>query len=55
VTLLRLSDKGKYREVKAKKGILRSNVIAGFWLKPAWLWQPRRTKAEVLQEILRGQ
>jgi Uma2 family endonuclease len=52
VTLLRLNDKGKYREVKPKKGVLRSEVVTGFWLKPGWLWSPRRPKAEVLQEIL---
>jgi len=55
VRLLRLSAKSKYREVAAKQGVLHSDVLTGFWLKPSWLWQqPRRRKSAVLREILRG-
>ena len=53
VHLFRLDGKGKYREVRPKNGILRSEVIAGFWLKPGWLWQvPRPPKHKILAEIL---
>ena len=53
VTLLRLDTKGKYREVAPKKGILRSAVLPGFWLKPEWLWQdPLPKKNDVLKDIL---
>ncbi len=53
VTLSRLNGHGKYREVRPKNGVLHSEVIAGFWFKPAWLWQqPRPVKQKVLAEIL---
>src|SRR5262245_44872857 len=55
VRLLRLGSKGKYREIPAREGVLHSEVLTGFWLKPAWLWQqPRRRKRDVLREILRA-
>lgn len=51
VTALRLSAKGKYREVKPVKGILHSTSLPGFWLRLEWLWQdPRpKTMATLLQ------
>ncbi|HZT79733.1 MAG TPA: Uma2 family endonuclease [Gemmataceae bacterium] len=53
VTLLRLDDKGKYREVRPRKGELHSTVLPGFWIRPEWLWQnPRPKKTQVLAEIL---
>jgi Uma2 family endonuclease len=53
VTLFRLDRKGKYREVRPKKGELHSRVLPGFWLRPEWLWQsPRPRKNDVLNEIL---
>ncbi len=53
VTLLRLAADGKYREVRPRKGILKSRVLPGFWLKTAWLWQqPLPRKADVLARIL---
>jgi Uma2 family endonuclease len=57
VTLYRLGPNKKYREVKPRKGELRSEVLTGFWLRPRWIWQqPRRKKADVFSEILsRGQ
>ncbi|HEY7309432.1 MAG TPA: Uma2 family endonuclease [Gemmataceae bacterium] len=54
VTLLRLTAGGAYREVKPRKGVLHSQVLSGFWLRPAWLWQqPRPKKTTVLAEILK--
>ncbi len=53
VTLLRLNDKGKYREVRPRKGELHSAVLPGFWLRPEWLWQnPAPKKTDVLAELL---
>jgi hypothetical protein len=55
VTLLHLDAKGKYREVRPRKGALHSAVLPGFWLRPEWLWQyPRPNKTEVLAVILGG-
>jgi hypothetical protein len=42
VTLLRLNKRGKYQEVRAKGGLLHSEVIDGFRLDPNWLWQSPR-------------
>lgn len=39
VTLLRLDEKGKYRDVRPRRGVYHSQVLIGFWLDPAWLWQ----------------
>lgn len=50
VLLLRLDAKGKYQEVKAKKGELHSQIVPGFWLRPEWLWQ-RPKKSKILAEI----
>jgi Uma2 family endonuclease len=53
VTVLRLNKRGKYHEVKPKDGIYYSEVIAGFWLDPNWLWQtPRPRKSTVLAKLL---
>lgn len=55
VTLLRLR-KGKYRQVRPKNGELHSEVLAGFWLRPEWLWQePRPDEFDTLLEILADQ
>jgi Uma2 family endonuclease len=55
VTLLRLGRDLKYKEVRPRKGVLESKVIAGFWLRPAWLWQDKLPDPdEVLREILAG-
>ncbi len=51
--LLRLSAKGKYQEVKPKKGVVKSDVLPGFSFKPEWLWmQPRPKKHLLMIEIL---
>jgi Uma2 family endonuclease len=56
VTLLHLDPKGKYREIRPKKGELHSKVLPGFWIRPEWLWQtPRPKKSKVLNEILSRQ
>jgi Uma2 family endonuclease len=53
VVWLRRSSKGKLREVKPRKGILHSDVLPGFWLRPEWIWQkPRPKKSDVLRQIL---
>lgn len=54
VTLLRRNAAGAYREVKPRNGVLYSQALPGFWLRPAWLWQqPRPKKIDVLAEILK--
>jgi Uma2 family endonuclease len=53
MTLLRLGPRGKYREVKPRKGELQSEALEGFWLRPEWLWQdPRPRKRDVLRQLL---
>lgn len=53
VTLLRLDARGRYREVAARKGIYRSQALAGFWLEPDWLWQrPLPDELEILGQLL---
>jgi Uma2 family endonuclease len=52
ITLLRLDNKGKYRQARPQKGILHSKVLPGFWLRPEWLWQaPLPEVEQVLEEI----
>lgn len=53
VTLLRLSPRGKYREVRPKRGELHSEALPGFWLRPEWLWQDSLPNPlEVLTQLL---
>lgn len=53
VTLLRLDTHGKYREVPARGGVLRSQVIKGFWLRVEWLWKETRPeRRDALAELL---
>jgi Uma2 family endonuclease len=52
VTLLRLDARGKYREVRPRRGILRSQVVPGFWVRVEWLWQETRPdNLEALKQI----
>jgi Uma2 family endonuclease len=45
-------EKGKFRELEAKNGIIRSRVLKGFFVKPAWLWYPPFPRlATVLREM----
>ena len=47
-----LNDQGKYESQKAVKKILHSKVLAGFWLKPEWLWQePLPNVIEIAREL----
>lgn len=40
-------------ELRPRKGILHSQVLVGFWLDLAWLWQtPRPEPEDVLQQLL---
>ncbi|HJT78758.1 MAG TPA: Uma2 family endonuclease [Gemmataceae bacterium] len=53
VTLLRLSARGKYREVRPRRGELHSEALPGFWLRPEWLWQdPLPNPASIFAEVL---
>jgi Uma2 family endonuclease len=54
IVLLRRSASGAYREIKPRKGVLHSQALSGFWLRPEWLWpEPRPKKKTVLAEILK--
>lgn len=48
-----LGDDGRYRPAAlAADGIYRSQVIAGFWLRVAWLWQtPLPSTLDILREL----
>ena len=53
LTAYRLDSRGNYREIRPRKGVYRSAVIPGFWLRPEWLWsETRPAKAGVLSELL---
>ncbi len=53
LTLFRLDNKGKYREIAARKGVLHSQVLQGFRLDTRWLWQdPRPDELEILKLLL---
>jgi Uma2 family endonuclease len=55
IVLLRRSASGAYREINPRKGVLHSQALPGFWLRPEWLWQePRPKKKMVLAEILKA-
>jgi Uma2 family endonuclease len=54
VLLLRLDKRGRLREVHPRKGRLSSQVLEGFWLETAWLWQPRPRMMQVIQQLLAG-
>jgi len=54
IAMLKRSSSGAYRQIKPRKGVLHSQVLTGFWLRPEWLWQqPRPKKTTVLAEILK--
>jgi Uma2 family endonuclease len=47
-----LGDRGRYRKVVPREGRVTSTVIAGFYLRPEWLWQsPLPAKRAVLREL----
>jgi Uma2 family endonuclease len=39
VEFYRLDDAGRYRNAPIDDGVFRSQVINGFWLRVAWLWE----------------
>jgi Uma2 family endonuclease len=41
----------RYRLIPEKEGVIRSRVLRGFFLKPAWLWPPRPKVRAVLKEL----
>jgi Uma2 family endonuclease len=48
-----LASDGRYERRRADgEGVYRSQVVVGFWLKEAWLWQEPLPKVlEVLREL----
>lgn len=52
VVIYRLTEKGDYQRVALQERVYRSEVVTGFWLRPAWLWQePPPAVLEVAGEI----
>jgi hypothetical protein len=50
---LRLDSRGKYRDIRPRKGLVHSRILPGFWLDPEWLWQdPLPDELEILQQLL---
>lgn len=48
----RLSGEGTYQLIEEKNGQVTSGVLAGLYLRPAWLWQEELPKAiDVLREL----
>jgi Uma2 family endonuclease len=44
--------RGKYVLIEEKKGVLRSGVVTGFWIRTAWLWKkPGPNVYELAKEI----
>jgi Uma2 family endonuclease len=53
IIVLRLQENGRYREMRPKKGVLYSQALPGFYLRPEWCWQdPLPDELELLQEML---
>jgi Uma2 family endonuclease len=53
VVPLRLNVKGQYREIRVRNGVLASQVVPGFWIRPEWLWQsPLPKKVMILTQLL---
>ena len=54
VTLLLLQTSGRYREVSPEKGVLHSQALPGFYLRPEWCWQdPLPSELRLLDEMLK--
>ncbi len=45
-----LGADGVYTLLAEEAGVVRSRVLTGFWLKPAWLWQ---AELPALQDVLK--
>ena len=53
MTVYVLTAQGRYRLLRPRKGVLHSQALPGFWLKPKWVWQkPLPKRIAVLAEIL---
>jgi Uma2 family endonuclease len=53
LSVYRLDAQGKYRDVRPRKGVYRSEVVEGFWLRAEWLWTGSRPdKIQVLAQLL---
>jgi Uma2 family endonuclease len=47
-----LNEKGKYEAQPKTKGVVKSQVLPGFWLKSEWLWQePLPDELTVAKEL----
>lgn len=53
LVVLRLDRTGHFREARVQKGVHRSTVIPGFWIRTEWLWQiPRPDESDILAQLL---
>ena len=54
VEVYALGKDRKYHQIEARDGAIRSAVLAGFYLKPEWLWRAKLPKVStLLREIKR--
>ena len=52
MVMYRLEEDGHYRRVALEEGVYHSEAVAGFWLRPAWLWQdPLPAVLEIAREM----
>ncbi len=52
MVVYRLGEEGRYRRVALEEGIYHSEAVAGFWLRPDWLWQePLPAVLEIAREM----
>ena len=55
IVLLRLNARGRYRDVRPRRGIFHSQILHGFYLDPNWLWEsPRPLAIQIVQQLLAG-
>lgn len=46
-----LDENGQYQSAQMDDGVFRSQVLPGFFIRPAWLWQERLQTIEALREL----
>ena len=46
-----LGADGRYRAAQTLDGVFRSQVVAGFFVRPAWLWQSPAPTVKALREL----
>jgi len=52
IDLYHLTEQKQYATVPLEEGVMRSEVLPGFWLRPEWLWQDPLPKVlEVAPEM----